>query len=70
MHDSLQEMGWEIVREHHSDKPGKWSRLWLYKDVYHVLSTNIVRYLSGNIIPYIIVLLKVKTIVQDNFSLF
>ncbi|ESR45015.1 hypothetical protein CICLE_v10003293mg, partial [Citrus x clementina] len=41
MHDSLQEMGWEIVREHHSDKPGKWSRLWLYKDVYHVLSTNI-----------------------------
>ncbi|KAH9685384.1 ADP-ribosyl cyclase/cyclic ADP-ribose hydrolase [Citrus sinensis] len=40
MHDLLQEMGWEIVREHHSDKPGKWSRLWLYKDVYHVLSKN------------------------------
>lgn len=41
MHDLLQEMGWEIVREHHRDKPGKWSRLWLYKDLYHVLSKNV-----------------------------
>lgn len=41
MHDLLQEMGWEIVREHHRDRPGKWSRLWLYKDVHHVLSKNV-----------------------------
>ncbi|KAH9685389.1 ADP-ribosyl cyclase/cyclic ADP-ribose hydrolase [Citrus sinensis] len=47
MHDLLQEMGWEIVREHHSDKPGKWSRLWLYKDVYHVLSKNMMTQLEA-----------------------
>ncbi|KDO44004.1 hypothetical protein CISIN_1g002458mg [Citrus sinensis] len=51
MHDLLQEMGWEIVREHHSDKPGKWSRLWLYKDVYHVLS----KYMGTDAVEAIIV---------------
>ncbi|KAL5778625.1 hypothetical protein ACOSQ2_009362 [Xanthoceras sorbifolium] len=40
MHDLVQEMGWEIVREQHHNEPGKWSRLWLCKDVYHVLTQN------------------------------
>ncbi|KAJ0025688.1 hypothetical protein Pint_06768 [Pistacia integerrima] len=38
MHQLLQEMGWEIVREQHRDEPGKWSRLWVYKDIYKVLT--------------------------------
>ncbi|KAK0593199.1 hypothetical protein LWI29_032789 [Acer saccharum] len=33
-------MGWEIVREKHPDVRGKWSRLWLFKDVHHVLTDN------------------------------
>ncbi|KAH9751271.1 ADP-ribosyl cyclase/cyclic ADP-ribose hydrolase [Citrus sinensis] len=49
--DKDREMGWEIVREHHSDKPGKWSRLWLYKDVYHVLS----KYMGTDAVEAIIV---------------
>ncbi|XP_037495005.1 disease resistance protein RUN1 [Jatropha curcas] len=40
MHDLLQEMGREIVRQSCYEEPGKRSRLWLYKDVYHVLSKN------------------------------
>ncbi|KAK3219245.1 hypothetical protein Dsin_013215 [Dipteronia sinensis] len=40
MHDLIQEMGWEIVREQHPSEPGKWSRLWLYEDVYYVLAKN------------------------------
>ncbi|KAK2656991.1 hypothetical protein Ddye_010043 [Dipteronia dyeriana] len=36
MHDLLQEMGWEIIR----DDRGKWSRLWLFEDIYHVLIEN------------------------------
>lgn len=44
MHDLVQEMGWEIVREQHRANPGKWSRLWLSKDIYRVLRENMVRY--------------------------
>ncbi|KAL5843250.1 hypothetical protein ACOSQ4_009208 [Xanthoceras sorbifolium] len=40
MHDLLQEMGWKIVREQHPDDRGKWSRLWLFEDVHHVLTKN------------------------------
>ncbi|KAL5778635.1 hypothetical protein ACOSQ2_009372 [Xanthoceras sorbifolium] len=40
MHDLLQEMAWENVREHHSNEPGKWSRLWQCKDVCSVLTKN------------------------------
>ncbi|KAL5843244.1 hypothetical protein ACOSQ4_009202 [Xanthoceras sorbifolium] len=40
MHDLLQEMGWEIIREQHRDDCGKWSRLWLFEDVHHVLTYN------------------------------
>ncbi|XP_025015150.2 disease resistance protein RUN1 isoform X1 [Ricinus communis] len=40
MHDLLQEMGREIVRQESQEEPGKRSRLWLYEDVYHVLSND------------------------------
>ncbi|KAK3231704.1 hypothetical protein Dsin_003585 [Dipteronia sinensis] len=40
MHGLLQEMGWEIVREKYPNVCGKWSRLWLFKDVQHVLTCN------------------------------
>ena len=39
MLDLLQEMGWDIVRQESND-PGKRSRLWNSKDVYHVLKNN------------------------------
>ncbi|KAB2631679.1 TMV resistance protein N-like [Pyrus ussuriensis x Pyrus communis] len=40
MHDLLQEMGWEIVRQESRSEPGKRSRLWLFEDVYDVLVNN------------------------------
>ncbi|KAJ4723405.1 putative disease resistance protein (TIR-NBS-LRR class) [Melia azedarach] len=40
MHDLLQEMGREIVRQESKEKPGKHSRLWDHKDIYHVLNKN------------------------------
>ncbi|XP_062020655.1 disease resistance protein RUN1-like [Rosa rugosa] len=40
MHDFLQELGWDIVRGASPNKPGKWSRLWLLKDIEHVLTKN------------------------------
>ncbi|KAL5778622.1 hypothetical protein ACOSQ2_009359 [Xanthoceras sorbifolium] len=40
MHDLLQEMAWEIVREQNHKEPGKWSRLWRLKDVSYVLTEN------------------------------
>lgn len=43
MHDLLQEMGWEIVRQESHKEPGKRSRLWLFEDVYDVLVKNKVR---------------------------
>lgn len=43
MHDLLQEMGWKLVRQESLGDPGKRSRLWLYKDIYHVLINNSVR---------------------------
>ncbi|XP_040375716.1 disease resistance protein RUN1-like [Rosa chinensis] len=39
MHDVLEEMGKEIVCQE-SSEPGERSRLWLYKDVYHVFVHN------------------------------
>lgn len=44
MHDLLQEMGREIVREESPQEPGKRSRLWLHKDSYQVLAENKVQY--------------------------
>ncbi|KDO42842.1 hypothetical protein CISIN_1g046888mg [Citrus sinensis] len=40
MHELLQEMGQEIVRQEDIKKPGKRSRLWHHKDVRHVLKHN------------------------------
>ena len=43
MHDLIQQMGWQIVREQYHKEPGKWSRLWEPNDVSHVLTRNTVR---------------------------
>ncbi|CAN6565052.1 unnamed protein product [Malus baccata var. baccata] len=40
MHDSLEEMGREIVRQESIREPGRRSRLWSYEDVHHVLTQN------------------------------
>lgn len=46
MHDLIQEMGWEIVREESIHDPGKRSRLWDVDDVCQVLEHNLVRILT------------------------
>jgi hypothetical protein len=43
MHDLLQEMGKEIVRQESPEEPGKRSRLWFHEDARHVLQENTVR---------------------------
>ena len=43
MHDLLQEMCWEIVRQESVKNPGKRSRLRVHEDINHVLTTNAVR---------------------------
>ncbi|XP_065622821.1 disease resistance protein RUN1-like [Quercus suber] len=40
MHDLLQDMGQDIVRRESPKEPGRRSRLWIYKDVLHVLKNN------------------------------
>ncbi|MED6190112.1 hypothetical protein PIB30_102591 [Stylosanthes scabra] len=40
MHDLLQEMGKEIVRQESPGEPGKRSRLWFHEDILHVLNQN------------------------------
>ncbi|MED6204487.1 hypothetical protein PIB30_009492 [Stylosanthes scabra] len=40
MHDLIQEMGQEIVRNQYAGEPGKHSRLWKHDDIYHVLREN------------------------------
>ncbi|XP_048420816.1 disease resistance protein RPV1-like [Pyrus x bretschneideri] len=40
MHDSLEEMGREIVRQESIREPGRRSRLWSYEDVHPVLTQN------------------------------
>ncbi|XP_059461858.1 disease resistance protein RUN1-like [Corylus avellana] len=40
MHDLLRDMGREIVREKHPNKPGKWSRLWLHEDAFDILTKH------------------------------
>ena len=42
LHDLIQEMGWRIVRRESPQEPGRHSRLWFYKDVFHVLKENTV----------------------------
>ncbi|KAL5848583.1 hypothetical protein ACOSQ3_006627 [Xanthoceras sorbifolium] len=40
VHDLLQEMGKEIVRQESIKGPGKRSRLWHHEDIYHVLTKS------------------------------
>ncbi|KAL6126009.1 hypothetical protein ACLB2K_074060 [Fragaria x ananassa] len=40
MHDLIQGMGWEIVRQESYEEPGQRSRLWLDKDIFHVFMKN------------------------------
>ncbi|TQD98003.1 hypothetical protein C1H46_016367 [Malus baccata] len=40
MHDLLEEMGWEIVRQESIKEPGRRRRLWSYEDVHPVLTQN------------------------------
>ncbi|XP_059430437.1 disease resistance protein RPV1-like isoform X2 [Corylus avellana] len=40
MHDLLQDMGREIVRQESPKEPGKRSRLWIQEDIRHVLEEN------------------------------
>ncbi|BBG92760.1 Putative disease resistance TIR-NBS-LRR class protein [Prunus dulcis] len=40
IHDLIQEMAWEIVRQESFDEPGGRSRLWLHSDIIHVLTNN------------------------------
>ncbi|KAL5843196.1 hypothetical protein ACOSQ4_009154 [Xanthoceras sorbifolium] len=40
IHDLLQAMGREIVRQESIDNPGKRSRLWHHEDIHHVLTKN------------------------------
>ena len=51
MHDLLQKMGQDIVRRNYPEEPGKWRKLWLYKDIRNVLMKNTVRDCLDNI-PY------------------
>ena len=43
MHDLVQEMGKEIIRQESRGEPGKRSRLWLIEDLFHVLTKDTVR---------------------------
>jgi hypothetical protein len=45
MHDLLQEMGREIVRQESPNQPGKRSRLWFHEDVRDVLEGNTVKFI-------------------------
>ncbi|KAF3456167.1 hypothetical protein FNV43_RR00817 [Rhamnella rubrinervis] len=40
MHDLLEEMGKEIVREKSRNEPGRRSRIWLWDDFYHVMNND------------------------------
>ncbi|XP_030948245.1 TMV resistance protein N-like isoform X2 [Quercus lobata] len=55
MHDLLEDMGRSIVRQKYPDEPGKCSRLWLYKDIDHVLRNNMVRGYLLELIPYLLI---------------
>jgi hypothetical protein len=55
MHDLLQDMGREIVRQESPEEPGKRSRLWFHKDVRYVLEENMVRLTSNNYFNFIFV---------------
>ncbi|XP_008237406.1 PREDICTED: TMV resistance protein N-like [Prunus mume] len=65
MHDLLQEMGWEIVRQQ-AQEPGERSRLWLSRDVFHVLKNN----LGTNAVEGIVLDLPEPKVVRCNSKAF
>jgi hypothetical protein len=48
VHDLIEDMGKEIVRQESPKEPGERSRLWCYNDIVHVLQENTVRFISTN----------------------
>jgi hypothetical protein len=50
MHDLIQDMGKEIVRQESPMDPGKRSRLWYYEDVLQVLSDGTVRFVCHTLL--------------------
>ena len=70
MHDLIQQMGWEVVREKCQNEPGEQSRLWDLDDVSSVLTRNAVRATCLNYIMshffflrnYYIILVKFDTL--------
>jgi hypothetical protein len=53
MHDLLQEMAHEVVRKESLDELGRQSRLWSPKDVYQVLTNNLVRFIYTKVFLFI-----------------
>ena len=53
MHDLLQEMAREVVRKESPDELGRQSRLWSSKDVYQVLTNNLVRFIYTKVFLFI-----------------
>lgn len=43
LHDLIEDMGKEIVRQESPKEPGKRNRLWFYEDIFQVLEGNSVR---------------------------
>ncbi|KAJ9676352.1 hypothetical protein PVL29_025059 [Vitis rotundifolia] len=43
MHDLVQQMGWQIVREKFPNEPSKWSRLWDSEDIERAFATSKVK---------------------------
>ena len=54
MHNLVEDMGRNMVRQE-SLEPGERSRLWLYKDIDHVLKNNTVRSFLLELIPYLLI---------------
>ena len=54
MHDLVEDMGRDVVRQE-SPEPGERSRLWLYKDIDHVLKNNTVSSYLLELIPYLLI---------------
>ncbi|CAL5341603.1 unnamed protein product [Camellia sinensis] len=53
MHDLIQELGWNIVRQESPKEPGQCSRLWLHEDSTHVLMENIgTKKVEGIVVEY------------------
>jgi hypothetical protein len=53
MHDLLQEMALDVVRKESLDELGRQSRLWSPKDVYQVLTNNLVRFIYPKVFHFL-----------------